>query len=239
MNWTDFEDLIRSSVDDELSEAGDYTKATWSLEDLTRYTNLALSNFSRFFPQEKTQEVEVTAGVKGYDLPTDIITPPNKSIVDARWQRTASYAQHLVFTKWKPGSSETILPAGGANLGALIWGDKFYLEKEPTAADAVYPIELFYYGIHDAVPDDPSEFNFTVPDSDMECIFWYVTSLMMMKLEAGDATLRQYADDEDLGSTREDSPPRESARYRMRQYENGIKQRLQHKDSPKLRRIRR
>ena len=238
MNWNDFEALVRSSVDDELETEGDYTDASWSLADEVNFTNLALSNFSRHFPLEKIHEVTVTTGTKSYDLPSDIITPPHKSIADARWQRSSARAEHLVITRWRPGSTETLLPAG-SNMGAFIWGSKIILEKEPTSADAQYPIELYYYGQHTSVPADPSSYEFTVMDADMECIFWYVTSLMMMKLDAGDALLRQYADSDDLGSSRDDSPPRRSAMYRMRQYENCVKERLAHRDSPRIKRVRR
>ena len=238
MNWDDFEEMVRSSVDDELAEAGDYSTATWSLEDLVHFSNLALPNYSRHFPQESIHEVTVVSGTKEYSLPTDIVTPPHQSIMDARWQRTSSHVEHLSVVRWRPGSTETITPIG-ANLGVLIWGNSLYLEKVPNDIDAIYPIELFYHAIHTAVPDDPSEFTFTVPDADMECIFWYVTSLMMMKLEAGDATLRQYADDEELGSSRDDSPPRRSAMYRMRMYQECIKARLAHQVRPRLRRVKR
>ena len=239
MNWTDFEELVRSSVDDELATEGDYSTATWSLEDLVRFSNLALSNYSRHFPQESIHEVTVVSGTKEYSLPADIVTPPHRSIIDARWQRTSASADHLTIVRWRPGSMETLTPIG-SNLGILIWGNSFFLEKEPTSIDANYPIELFYHAIHDTVPEAPDEaYDFSVPDSDMECIFWYVTSLMMMKLEAGDATLRQYADDEDLGSNRDDSPPRRSAMYRMRQYQECIKSRLDRQQTPRLRRVRR
>lgn len=238
MEWDDFEDLIRSSVDDELETVGDYESATWSLADLVRYTNLAQSNYSRHFPQEKTHEVTVVAGTKDYDLPADIITPPHQSIKDARWQRTSTYAEHLVFTKWRPGAGETVSPLG-SNKGAIIWGSKFFLEKVPIETDTLYKIELFYHALHAIVPVDPSSFTFTVPDSDIECLFWYVTSLMMMKLEAGDSALRQWADDEDLGSSRDDSPPRRSAMYRMRQYQETIRARLHGQGTPRLKRVRR
>jgi len=237
MNWDDFEALIRSSCDDEL-ENDDDSAATWPETDLIAYANLALSNYSRHFPLESIKEVTVVAGTQAYDLPDDIVTPPHKSIVDASWRRSATLVDHLVFTRWRPGSNEQV-STSGTGKGARIWGSQFLLEDVPTSSDAAYPIVLYYYAIHTAVPADPSAFSFTVPDSDIECIFWYTTALMMMKLDSGDSTLRQYADDEDLGGRRDDSPPAKSAERRMKEYRQCVSERLTGRETPRLKRVRR
>lgn len=236
MNWDDFETLLRSSTDD-VETTG--LTPTWTDAELISFTNLALSNFSHHFPLESSSNITVVAGQRSYDLPADIVTPPYNAIVDVRWQRSSTSATHMVISRWKPGMTEAISSLG-SNRGALLWGNKFLLEDAPTAADAAYPIELYYYAQHTPVPSDPSEYTFTVVDSDMECIYWYATSLMMMKLEAGDATLRQYASGDDLGSSRDDSPPRRSAQYRMRMYRECIATRKEEQAAPRLtRRVRR
>lgn len=236
MNWDDFETLVRSSCDDELQTVGDDSDATWTTEDIIGYTNLALANYSRHFPCEQVGNIVVVEGTKSYSLPADIITPVHKSIADARWQRSSTAAVHLSISRWKPGVTEGISSIG-TGIGASLWGTNLILEDAPSAEDALYPIELYYLGVHDSVPADPTEFDFSVPEADMECVFWYTTALMMMKLDAGDASLRQYADKRDLGSSRDDSPPRRSAQYRMKMYESCISTRLAGQSSPRLRRV--
>jgi hypothetical protein len=98
-----------------------------------------------------------------------------------------------------------------------------------------YDIDLWYFALHtECDPDDTSSFTFTVPDADMTLIFWFVTALMMGKLESEDAYLRQYADRGDLGIYRDDSPPRKSASWRMARYNEGIAARSKRQRGPVL-----
>lgn len=240
MIFSGFEAHVRSGMDDSIT-GGDDSSATWSTEEIAEYTNDAISSYSQHFPYQQTGTIDVVAGTQAYSLPTDILQPPDTAIVDAVWQKTTYGVVHLDRYEWPPGTDES-LSVVGTGKGYWLWGAQLILEDEPSASDATYDITLYYYAHHtycDPADEDLGNFSFTVPDSDRELLFWYVTSLMMGKLEASDADLRRWAEKQDGGSSRDDSPPRKSSFFRMEQFHEGIAIRKSRKAPTKLRRRRR
>lgn len=241
MNFGDFEAHVRSSMNDSVDDHDD-ARATWLNAEIVQWTHEAIANYSQHFSYEKTGTISVVAGTRNYSLPSDIIQPPDAAIEDLSWQRPGYQRDHLGEKRMPPGSTEGI-SLTGTGKGYRLWGNELWLEDEPSARDANYDIIIWYRALHDQPPTPVGAttwtFDFTVPDADMELMFWYVTSMMMGKLEADDSFLRQYADREDLGIYRDDNPARKSATYRMKRYDDGIAIRLAKKKSPRLTRARR
>lgn len=238
MNYGDFEAHVRRSMNDEV-DSHDDEHATWKNAEIVQWTNDAISDYSQHFPNEKVTTVSVVAGTKSYNLPTDILQPPDAAIVLLSWEREGYFRDHMAATRMRPGSTEHI-SLTGTGKGYQVWGNKLHLEDEPSARNANYDPDLWYLALHDQMPTTIDSnlwtTEFSIPDADLGVLFWFVTSLMMSKLESDDAFLRQYADREDLGIYRDDNPARKSALWRMGKYDDGIGLRLAKKNSPKLRR---
>jgi hypothetical protein len=142
---------------------------------------------------------------------------------------------------WGPSGATESISIAGAGKAYYLWGDQFILADAPTAGDAQYGIELWYNGLHPLV--DPTDegllaVELTVPQADRSLLFWYITACMMGKLEASDSNLRQWASRQDLGSFRDDNPPRKSASWRMEKYNTGVALRLEKKRRVSLERRR-
>jgi len=239
MTFEEFESLVRNGVDDAIS-SGDDSAATWSTAEIAEYTNDGIYDYSQHFPLQTTATIVVTAGTSSYSLPSDIIQPPDTSLEIVRWRKPGYLYDHLEVISWPPGSTEAISVAGTGK-GYYIWGDNLILADSPSVHDAQYDIEIWYRAVHPLIDttltgDDLAAETIDIPQADRSLMFWYVTAVMMGKLEASDAFLRQYADREDLGVYRDDSPPRKSASWRMERYDSGIALRKGKRRQMKVRR---
>ena len=238
MTYADFESHVRSSMNDTV-DGHDDEHATWKNAEMAQWSREAVSDYSQHFPNQKASTISVVVGTPDYALPSDIIQPPGAAIEKLSWQRPGYQIDHLKVSRMPPGATEG-MSLTGAGKGYRIWGNHIWLEDNPAARDANYDIVIWYRALHDqpptAVGDTLWNFVFTVPDADMGLMFWFVTSLMMSKLEADDSYLRQYADREDLGIYRDDNPARKSATYRMKKYEADIALRLGKARKPQVRR---
>jgi hypothetical protein len=238
MNYPDFEAWIRASMND--VTLSDET-AIWQIVDVIAATNAAIRDYSQNLPRERSATLTVVAGQREYDLPEDILSPPATAIVALYWQRVGYERDYLKLVDMQSGRTERI-SVSGTGKGFSIWGDQLILEDAPVSSDAEYPIYLRYRGLHALVPSDDDDrelFTFSIPEADMNLIYWYAGSLLMAKLEADDSYLRQYAGREDLGIRRDDSPVLKSADWRMKQYQEGMRLRLGRKVSVRLVRSRR
>lgn len=238
MNYGDFEAHVRRSMNDDVTSHVD-TNATWKNAEIVQWTNDAIADYSQHFPNEKADTISVVAGTSYYALPADIIQPPDAAIVKLTWQRQGYTRDHMAQSRLRPGATEDI-SLTGTGKGYQIFAGNVYLEDSPSARDANYDMDLWYFALHDLMPTTidatlwASEFS--LPAADLGVLFWFVTSLMMSKLESDDSFLRQYADREDLGIYRDDNPARKSAEWRMNKYDKDVALRLAKKKSPKLRR---
>jgi hypothetical protein len=235
MIFSDFEAHVRAAMNDSI-DGDDDSAAIWGTTEIARYLNEAIRDYSQHFPRQMTTTISVVAGTRSYDLPADILWPPSTAIRAIFWQRAGFERDHMAEIRWEPGVVENI-SVSGTGKGYLIWDDKIYLEDEPSARDANYDIELWYYALQtecDPTANDLGSFVLTVSDADTTLLFWYTTALMMGKLESEDAYLRQYADRGDLGIYRDDSPPRKSASWRMARYNEGIAARAKRQQPAQL-----
>jgi hypothetical protein len=202
MTWEELLANLRSDLEDERDTP------RWSDERLFMYTRDAVNDYSLWFPR-RVDGLEIELSGDFYPLPDDFV-----SEVSIESPKNAFLERRLEI----PGRRYR---KGGRPTTYFIEGGNVYLNGTPLQDDGLF---LTYYALH-LSPDDAEDldFEFTIPDMDMELIRLYVQGKIHAQMRSRTSRLDRFKPG---SGRRDDNPLSPETESMMEEYYSKIASRI-------------